>query len=57
MAYENHFHLFLSLFFFPGNMLPFFPEKVNNVTVTIGQSAELRCKVDNLNNYKVVQYK
>ena len=34
-------------------MLPYFPEKVNNVTVTIGQNAELRCKVDNLNNYKV----
>ena len=34
-------------------MLPFFPAKVNNVTVTIGQNAELRCKVENLNNYKV----
>ncbi len=34
-------------------MLPFFPEKVNNVTVKVGQSAELRCKVDNLNSYKV----
>ncbi|XP_059082236.1 neurotrimin-like isoform X2 [Tigriopus californicus] len=36
-----------------GSMLPYFPEKVNNVTVTIGQNAELRCAVDNLNNYKV----
>ena len=34
-------------------MLPFFPQKVKNVTVTIGQDAVLRCKVDNLNNYKV----
>ena len=34
-------------------MLPFFPEKVDNVTVKIGQNAELKCKVENLNNYKV----
>ncbi len=34
-------------------MLPFFPEKVENVTVKIGQNAELKCKVENLNNYKV----
>jgi len=30
-----------------------FPEKVENVTIKIGQNAELRCKVENLNNYKV----
>lgn len=34
-------------------MLPYFPKKVKNVTVTIGQNAELKCEVDNLNNYKV----
>ncbi|XP_071749455.1 neurotrimin isoform X2 [Lepeophtheirus salmonis] len=34
-------------------MLPYFPEKVVNVTVTIGKNAVLKCKVDNLNNYKV----
>ena len=39
--------------FFSDKMLPSFPEVVNNVTVTIGQNAELRCKVENLNNYKV----
>ena len=33
--------------------MPYFPENVDNVTVQIGQSAELRCKVENLNNYKV----
>lgn len=38
---------------FSGAMLPYFPENVDNVTVQIGQSAELRCKVENLNNYKV----
>ncbi len=39
--------------FVSGSMLPFFPEKVDNVTVKIGQNAELKCKVENLNNYKV----
>ena len=34
-------------------MMPYFPENVENVTVQIGLSAELRCKVENLNNYKV----
>ena len=34
--------------------MPYFPENVENVTVQIGLSAELRCKVENLNNYKVV---
>ena len=34
-------------------MMPSFPEKVENVTVTVGQNAELKCKVQNLNNYKV----
>ena len=34
-------------------MLPFFPEIVNNVTVKVGQSAVLKCKVENLNSYKV----
>ncbi len=33
--------------------MPFFPEKVENVTVKIGQNAVLRCRVENLNNYKV----
>ena len=33
--------------------MPYFPENVENVTVQIGLSAELRCKVENLNNYKV----
>ncbi len=41
---------------FSGKMLPFFPQKVENVTVTIGQDAVLRCKVDNLKNYKVKKY-
>ena len=36
-----------------GSLLPFFPSKVNNVTVTVGQNAELKCEVENLNNYKV----
>jgi len=35
--------------------MPFFPEKVENVTVKIGQSAELKCKVENLVNYKVIK--
>ena len=26
---------------------------MNNVTVTVGQNAELKCEVENLNNYKV----
>ncbi len=43
----------LPLFLLADKMLPFFPQKVSNVTVTIGQDAVLRCKVDNLNNYKV----
>ena len=34
-------------------MLPFFPEKVNNVTVKVGQNALLKCKVEKLNSYKV----
>ena len=34
-------------------MMPFFPENVDNVTVQIGQSAELRCTVENLQGYKV----
>ena len=34
-------------------MQPFFPEIVNNVTVKVGQSAVLKCKVENLNSYKV----
>ena len=34
-------------------MLPFFPEEVNNVTVKVGQNAVLKCKVENLNSYKV----
>jgi hypothetical protein len=36
-------------------MMPFFPEKVENITVKIGQSAELKCKVENLVNYKVTK--
>ena len=36
-------------------MMPYFPENVENVTVQIGLSAELRCKVENLNNYKVIK--
>ena len=43
----------VDFYVFLGTMMPFFPEKVDNVTVQIGQSAELRCKVENLNNYKV----
>jgi len=43
---------FFSLFI-AAAMLPGFPERVSNVTVTVGQNAELRCKVENLNNYKV----
>ena len=39
--------------FLSGAMMPYFPENVENVTVQIGLSAELRCKVENLNNYKV----
>ena len=39
-----------------GKMLPYFPKKVKNVTVTIGQNAELKCEVDKLNNYKVNHY-
>ena len=42
-------------FFLSGAMMPYFPENVENVTVQIGLSAELRCKVENLNNYKVVK--
>ena len=38
-------------------MLPFFPEEVNNVTVKIGQNAVLKCKVENLNSYKVFKHK
>ena len=41
------------LFFVAGAMMPFFPENVDNVTVQIGQSAELRCTVENLQGYKV----
>ena len=26
---------------------------MNNVTITVGQNAELKCEVENLNNYKV----
>ena len=37
-------------------MLPFFPEKVDNVTVTIGQNAVLKCRVENLQSYKVSEY-
>ena len=33
--------------------MPYFPENVDNATVQIGQSAELKCTVENLNNYKV----
>ena len=33
--------------------MPFFPNVVNNVTVTVGQNAELKCQVDNLKNFKV----
>jgi hypothetical protein len=36
-----------------GSLLPYFPAKVNNVSVTVGQNAELKCQVENLNNYKV----
>ena len=43
----------VNFYVFLGTMMPFFPENVDNVTVQIGQSAELRCKVENLNNYKV----
>ena len=58
MIYVDPKHKFIKLhdvffFLFSGAMMPFFPENVDNVTVQIGQSAELRCKVENLNNYKV----
>jgi len=33
--------------------MPFFPEVVDNVTVKVGEDAELKCKVENLHNYKV----
>eukprot|EP00093_Oithona_nana_P000812 00812.XXX_855_203_1 [CDS] Oithona nana genome sequencing. len=33
--------------------MPYFPENVDNATIQIGQSAELKCTVENLNNYKV----
>ena len=35
-------------------MMPFFPEKVENVTVKLGQNAVLKCKVENLNSFKVL---
>ena len=34
-------------------LMPYFPENVDNATIQIGQSAELKCTVENLNNYKV----
>ena len=33
---------------------PFFPEIVENVTVSFGRKAVLKCEVENLRNYKVV---
>ena len=33
--------------------MPFFPEVVENVTVKVGEDAELKCRVENLHNYKV----
>lgn len=37
--------------------MPYFPETVDNATVQIGQSAELKCTVENLNNYKVNHFR
>ena len=34
-------------------MLPYFPERVDNETVKIGQDAVLKCSVENLNNYNL----
>jgi hypothetical protein len=34
-------------------MLPFFPTIVENVTVSHGRKAVLKCEVENLRNYKV----
>ena len=41
------------MYYFQGSLMPFFPEVVENVTVKVGEDAELRCKVENLHNYKV----
>jgi hypothetical protein len=37
----------------PDPMLPFFPTIVENVTVSHGRKAVLKCEVENLRNYKV----
>ena len=38
----------------PDAQQPFFPEIVENVTVSFGRKAVLKCEVENLRNYKVV---
>ena len=40
-------------FYISGALMPYFPENVDNATIQIGQSAEMKCTVENLNNYKV----
>ena len=40
-------------FFFPEALHPYFPSIVENVTVSHGRKAVLKCEVDNLRNYKV----
>ena len=40
-------------FSFPEALHPYFPSIVENVTVSHGRKAVLKCEVDNLRNYKV----
>ena len=40
-------------FFLPEALHPYFPSIVENVTVSHGRKAVLKCEVDNLRNYKV----
>ena len=50
---EEYSNIKIAFFHLTDLMLPFFPEEVNNVTVKVGQNAVLKCKVENLNSYKV----
>ena len=38
---------------FSDSLQPYFPSIVENVTVSYGRKAVLKCEVENLRNYKV----
>ena len=42
-----------NIYLIPEPLQPFFPSIVENVTVSYGRKAVLKCEVENLRNYKV----